>query len=114
MKSTLFIVSLLIISYINCDHDSCGENKASSYDDCKNKKLGGDYKYCCYIKFEDKDGETNTCIPLKKDDYDKIDDYIDKLEKESKDEGYNGSVKDLDCKSHYLELCLLSMLFILL
>ena len=114
MKSIVIIVSLLIILYINCDDYCSLDIKAKSFDDCKNLKLPDNYKYCCYVKLEDKDGETNGCFPLTKDQYDKIDDYIDGLAKKSKDDGDNGDIKKLDCKSYYLEFCLLSMLFILL
>ena len=47
----------------------------------------------------------NTCIPLTKEQYDDIDKTISDIDFE---------VDKLDCKSYYIEFCLLSLLFFLL
>lgn len=110
MRIFLFAIIICFISYIHSETSTCSiEKSASSADDCKNIKLEEGFKYCCYIKVKLEGQNVNGCSPLTEDQYKNIDDYIDKTEKEEKVE-----IDKLDCKSYYLELCLLSLLFILL
>jgi len=108
MKFYIIIFISLILSI--CSADTCDpeKSKASSVKDCdKLEKLNG-YPYCCYFKGKDEDGERETCLPLTKDNYDNIKDYIKEFEKDG------GKVKKLDCKSFYLELSVLIFIFLLL
>ena len=92
---------------MNKSDDECmAKDSASSSKDCE--KLQSSRGHCCYINGKNDEEEIKRCISLTKEEYDNIDDYIKKLENDG------SKVKDLDCKSYYLELCLLSLLFILL
>jgi hypothetical protein len=108
MKFYIIIFVSLILSIYSGNTCDVEHSTGSSAKDCnKLEKLSG-YPYCCYFKLTDDEGERKGCMPLTKNDYDNIKDYIKKAENEG------ATVKDLDCKSIYLELSILSFILLLL
>ena len=106
MKSYLFVL-LLLISYINSASTDCNSentSSASSSKDWVNLEKSSDRPYCCYVKAKDEKGDDmNFCTPLTKQEYDDIDKTIKEAEIK---------VDKIDCKSYYIEVCLLSLLFL--
>jgi len=84
-----------------------GKVSANSVNDCKGLKNSD--PYCCFVKGTLAGQSTKTCIPLEKDEYDNIKDFIKKTEKEQ-----NADIDKLDCKSIYLELSILCIILLLL
>ena len=107
MKYSLFILLILLISHIS-SAPCLSKTDASSSKDCKDLDPGTGFKYCCYLKGKSGGISVNMCIPLTKEAYDDIDKTI----KDTKDS--KGEVDKLDCKSYYIQFCLLSLLFVLL
>ena len=62
--------------------------------------------HCCFLKIKN---EKDTCFPVNKTQYDNIDKYIDNYEKL-----HNITVLSFDCKSDYIKIGLLSLLYLLL
>ena len=112
MKLLTFIISILLLSYIITD--DCEGHSAKKHSDCKDLTLHTDYKYCCYAKYEIKEGDKKTvegCTELTQNNYDNIKDYIKEWEK---DPEFEVKVKKLDCHSVYLTGSILSLLLLLL
>ena len=101
----LFASLILYIFSIQCD----GKGEAGSSDDCKDLPIGTGYSNCCFVKGKKDSEDVATCIPLTKNQYDNIKDYIKELEEDG-----STDVKKLDCKSIYLELSILSFILLLL
>ena len=105
MKYSLFILLILLISHISST--PCLKEDVSSSDDCEDLDAGTG-NHCCYLKGKGEGKSVSMCYPLTKEQYDDIDKTIKTLE----DNG--GKVDKLDCKSYYIQFCLLSLLFVLL
>ena len=98
---------VLQFNFVINDCDGSG----SSVEDCQSKTLGtGQYK-CCFGEGEWDGGSGSGCIPLTKDEYDNIDDYIDKAEENA---GLDDYELDIDCSSNYLLISLLSLILLIL
>ncbi len=112
---------LLLISFLICQYDgkACfyidltgGSTTATAtgVDDCNARDKGKDedgneYYRCCYLE----SGETKMCVPLTKDQYDEIDDAIDKYEGQSGSEDVS-----IDCGGNYLMISLISLVLLFL
>ena len=94
------------------------KESASSSDDCKDLKVSGDGNHCCYLyvkgEYEGKTSESESCIEITKEEYDNIDDYIDKAKDNA--EKYGGKYKkyEIDCNSSFLTNSLLGIILFLL
>lgn len=106
------LISKIIFLFSLCKIiTACGINNPTSADDCKDDTLlqtqkDLDYVHCCYYEVE----KTNAkqCIPITSYQYKNI----GKL-KEKYEENYDYDYK-LDCKSSFLQVCLiLALSFIL-
>lgn len=115
MKTFTFIISILLVSFIICD-DCSSKKNPSGYKDCKDLKVEGDDKYCCYIHskftFNGEDHEDKECDGLTQAEYDKIEEDVKKGKKEAEDMGYKNIKYDINCNSSYLQY--LSTLLLLL
>ena len=108
MKLYLLIILLLSIEYIS---SKCDGTEGSKLSECKDKLSEDEkkkYSNCCFA--ENKAGN-KACIALTKDDYDKIDDYIKKLNDDLKGDN---QVKKIDCNSLFLKFGFLNLLFFFL
>lgn len=106
-------IIILLISFLyinNSSEDDCFEMDPSKKKVCHDKTVSNSGYYCCYIKYKSKgNGQTYTlCSELSSEEKKDIDKAIEELESEGAD------VKNFDCKSSYLELGLLSIIFLLL
>ena len=90
--------------------DLCGiAINPDSRKDCDKLEKTTSFPYCCFIKGKDAEkNEVKNCSPISQNDYDNIKEYKKTLEK------LGGSIKKIDCKSIYLELSILSFIFLLL
>ena len=111
MKNTLFLTfAILLVLQFNFVTNDC-DGTTSNVEDCQKKTLdAGDYK-CCLWETEWDGGSVSGCGPLTKDQYDNIDDYIDKAEENS---GLPDADLDIDCNSNYLLISLLSLILLFL
>ena len=111
MKNTLFLTfAILLVLQFNFVTNDCG-GSGSKVEDCQSKTLGtGEYK-CCFWEGEWDGGSGSGCGPLTKDQYDNIDDYIDKEEENA---GLDDYELDIDCSSNYLLISLLSLILLIL
>ena len=108
MKFYIIIFVSLILSIYSGDACDPEYSTGSSAKDCnKLEKLSG-HPYCCYLKGKANGNTKENCIPLAKNEYKNIKDYIKNIEKQ------DVTVKKLDCKSINLELSILSFIFLLL
>ena len=111
MKNTLFLTfAILLVLQFNFVTNDC-DGSASKVEDCQSKTLGtGEYK-CCFFEAERDGGSSSGCVGVTKEDYDDIDDYIDKAEENS---GLPDADLDIDCSSNYLLISLLSLILLFL
>ena len=111
MKNTLFLTfAILLVLQFNFVTNACNGD-ASKVEDCQSKTLGtGEYK-CCLYEAEWDGGSSSTCVGVSKEEYDDIDDVIDKME-EAGDEADLDI--DIDCSSNYLLISLLSLILLFL
>ena len=107
MKFYNIILFASLILYILSEDECDQKTSASKAKDCKDLKTS-DGDHCCYLKAKNDGKEYSGCTSVSKEAYDKIKDYIKEMEKTG------GKVKKLDCKSIYLELSILSFIFLLL
>jgi len=111
MKIYQILICAILIFYVQntCLTDS-GINKAS---DCHSRELSPDEKqsnkYCCYLYTSRNGVEGKECMTASIDDYNNIDSVISTIEGL-----FSVTVKSFDCKSAYLQIGLLSLLFFLL
>ena len=109
MKFYTVFILVLLIAYINSD---CDDIEPSGKKDCKDKLSDvdktKDYSYCCYLETEK---GAKICEPLKKDDYNDIDNYKKNRQEEI---GQNDKIKTLYCNSLFLKLGFMNILFFLL
>ena len=110
MKIYQFIVLLGLIIYTN---STCYSLSVESKRTCHNSAFSGiekefGYKYCCHGLYTREQSQLAFCKPVTQAQYDEIESFMQDLEKE----GYTNLT--FDCKSHYLEFGLLSLLLLLL
>ena len=117
MKIYYLLLAALILSFYNVQ--TCEEVKnPTGVSSCENVKMDSDYdddgaKYCCYAKGKEKDDDDGTtedlneCWGISQDIYDKIEDYIDELEK-----GKIFEDLSIDCASNYIMISLLSLILL--
>ena len=110
MKTLYVLLVLTLIA--QCLSTKCGDltQQPSKAEDCNNRDLeSGEYR-CCFIEADVKGiGETKYCGAVTKEQYDDIDDFIDKVEKAGKD-----TVEDysIDCGSNYIVISILSLILL--
>ena len=111
MKNTLFLAFVLLTAFqFNFAANDC-DGSANSVEECQSKTLGdGEYK-CCLYEAEWDGGSDSGCESVTKEQYDDIDDFIDKLEDSAEVEDYDLSI---DCSSNYLLISLLSLILLFL
>ena len=99
---------ILLFAQIICDGDDAVKCKGpgkKNADECNKIAADeGDYR-CCYYDI----GNAKGCTSISKADYDKIDDFIEKIEKEE-----SLDVESLDCGSNYIIISLLSLILLFL
>ena len=103
----LFLALLMIDISLNETLSCSLDTDASSSKDCID--LESDYKYCCFIKVKYENEDISGCYPLKESQYNDIKQTIKDLEKNA-----DTKVDKLDCKSFYLQLGLISLIFLIL
>lgn len=110
MKTLYVLLVLTLIA--QCLSTKCVDltQQPSKAEDCNNRELdSGEYR-CCFIEIEVKGKEkTKYCGPITKEQYDDIDDYIDKAEDDAGD-----TVEDfsIDCGSNYIVISILSLILL--
>ena len=110
MKIYQLIVLLGLIIYTN---STCYSLSVDSKKTCHDatfadiEKIAG-YKYCCHGLYTSGQSRIAFCKPVTQSQYDNIESVMQDLKKE----GYDNL--SFDCKSHYLEFGLLSLLLLLL
>ena len=111
MKNTLFLTfAILLVLQFNFVTNDCN-GSGSKVEDCQSKTLGtGEYK-CCFFEAEWDGGSSSGCEGLTQDQYDNIDDFIDKEEENS---GLDDIDIDIDYNSNYLLISLLSLILLFL
>ncbi len=84
---------------------------------CKDTAVEESGDHCCFMKasleMAGQKGEISGCYEITQAEYDKIDEKIDNMEKEAKNQGGKASF-DIDCKSSYIALSLFSLLLFIL
>ena len=101
---TILLLTLIAFVYLDCDDIEKASKKA-----CNDGLTASDktvFSHCCYYKYSYSSQTGETCIPINKVLYDKINDYIKTLEAG----GYK--VESFDCKSSYLNLGIFALLFL--
>ena len=127
MNKAIYLLLLsLLLSQIYCDttpddyKNYCGyeeDGTVKDEDNCHNRKLKDGYYRCCFVEvegtFDGKKEEGKLCLPLTKDEYDKIDDFVDAREKDV-DAGDEIDDYSIDCASNYIMISLLSLILLFL
>ena len=94
------------------------KTSASSSDDCKDLKVSEDGNHCCYLygkaEYKGETSESERCIEITNEDYDNIDDYIDKVKDNAEKAGGKVKKYEIDCNSSFLTNSLLSIILFLL
>lgn len=114
MKTLYVLLVLTLIA--QCLSTKCVDytQRPSKAEDCNNRELDSGYYRCCFMEVETKkSGKTKYCGPVTKEQYDDIDDYIDKVE-----DGAGDTVEDtvedfsIDCGSNYIVISILSLILL--
>lgn len=108
MKFCQIIFLVLLMIDISSCADCDIEASASKAADCKDLDKEGEIKHCCFIKGKIDDKEVKGCHPLTEAQYNDIKQTIKDLEKN------NAKVDKLDCKSFYLQIGIISLIFLIL
>jgi len=112
MKTYSFVILAVLFLYIQNDCEIQNET-VSNKEVCwsrtfseeeKNEKK---YEHCCYVKYKFLDENHQECDGLDKDDYDNIKKYLKYVKMMKID------VETLDCKSSYLKLGALALIFLI-
>ena len=117
MKKALYLllVALLISEYGGQTTEKVCGGVANSQSDCEKLKLGEGYYRCCFVEQEGKvQGQSidyKGCVPVTKEIYDKIDDYIDEQE-DNAEAGVEIDEYSIDCGSNYLVVSLLIIILL--
>ena len=109
MKTLYVLLVLTLIA--QCLSTKCGDAPLpTKAEDCNNRELdSGEYR-CCFVEYEVKGfGEMKACGAVTKEQYDDIDDYIDKNE-----DLLGDTVEDfsIDCGSNYIVISILSLILL--
>ena len=106
---------ILITTLVICIHNTClkTEEPATSNTECHNRPLSdgekaGGAAYCCYFDYLDGNHEDKSCIPFNQNQYDNMEDTIKAFENLME-----VKILSIDCKSSYLQIGLLGLLFFL-
>ena len=110
MKTLYVLLVLTLIA--QCLSTKCLDytQQPSKAEDCNNRELESGYYRCCFIEIEGKkSGKIKYCGAITKEQYDDIDDYIDKAEDNAVD-----TVEDfsIDCGSNYIVISILSLILL--
>lgn len=105
----LFI--LLVSLYIYSSND-CEQEDVSKKSVCHDKTVKDSGKYCCFIKAKANGKTSSACVSLTKEEKENIKKTIEEWEKAADVSG--AKIKSLDCKSSFIELGLISLIFLLL
>ena len=106
------LLSLILYSYESCGNFGSASSEIKK-DNCKDDDISQTQKdvgieHCCFVS-DDYQYKYGACMALTKPQYENIKDLI--KHKELEDGVVNGKI---DCNSFYLEIGLLSLIFILL
>ena len=121
-KAIYLLLLYTILPQIFCNdnilsqNERCGKEGDGTVNDedyCYDRKLvEGEYR-CCFVEFEGtfdgKKEEGKLCVPITKDQYDNIDDFID-AEKKDVDEGEKIDDYSIDCESNYIIISFLYLI----
>ena len=108
MKSVVFLISILLVSYVL--NKGCNLAEGSKVDDCKNLDTIVEDSHCCLLESSAGGQSAKICTEVLKKDYDNIKDYVKKLE----DQVNNAVDYDIDCGCSYLSISLLGLLLFLI
>ena len=114
----IYIIALLIsVNYIFCSttESSCEDVNPASKSDCTNFYNGieSDGYHCCYSRETYNGVDTYQCFDLNRDEYNNIKQTIKNIEESFYNDGDDLKIKSLDCNSYYLQLGLISLIFLL-
>ena len=105
MKALYWILLILLLSKYNSEKcTGLTDDKKS----CKGRELEGDEYRCCFAKYKVAGTEIKGCSPVTKDEYEKIDDTLKKLE-----DDYDFKDVSFDCSSNFIVISLLSLIILL-
>lgn len=108
MKTLCVLLVLTLIA--QCLSTKCEDpTKPSKAEDCNNREFdSGEYYRCCFVEAKIKGiGEDKVCGAVTKEQYDDIDDYIDKSNVGDIYEDFS-----IDCGSNYLVISILSLILL--
>ena len=103
------LILLSLIIFINNKDYCINTFPASKGDDCKNLEITSLDYHCCFVKGKINNKIMNHCVEIKPWEYKDLKAYIEDMNKES-----GNDIEGIDCKSIYLQLSLISLLFLLL
>ncbi len=125
MNKAIYLLLLsLLLSQIYCEDDDsndyCGDEKDGTVNDediCHDRTLQRGVFRCCYVEaegtFDGKKSKVKLCVPVTKEQYDEIEDFVDAMKKDV-DEGDKIDEYSIDCASNYIMISLLSLLLLFL
>ena len=106
----LLIFISLIINFCNSTTECGLDDEATGPSDCKNRDIEGTgAKYCCYFEGTDAGNTVKACFPVSESAYKDIKGYIKKFEEQNDEK-----IQKLDCNSFYLQLGIMSLIFLFL
>ena len=118
LKLILLCLSLFSLINTTCTTDDDDPIKYRDYKDCKNREFDSDeiqdnaYR-CCHIEI---DTETSNvehsiegCIPVNQSQFNNIGQLIREYESQP-----NVEDVDIDCKSYYIQFCLINLIILFL
>ena len=103
MKKNFFSSFILLFVLIKCKDDGlCTKSSTTGPEICQNKKVSEGYYKCCYTEYRGQyeDGSTvsyKMCYPATREEYDKIDENMDKSRKEAEERGIKIITYIFDC-----------------
>ena len=108
MKKALYLLfAILLLAKLN-SADKCFDDESKL--SCDKRELDGFYR-CCKMEFKFEGTKSEDCIPVTKDQYKKIKDFIKEYKNKAETE-----VEDveIDCSSNYMIISLLTLISLLL
>ena len=103
------LILLSLIMFTNNKNYCLKDATASKGDDCKDLEITSLDYHCCYVKGKINNEVINSCVEIKPWEYKDLKKYIEDMNKESVN-----AIEGIDCESIYLQLSLISLLFLLL
>ena len=105
----LIIFTILFIYILN---DCSTKTNINGYKDCTTRVIGSDeeyvgMKYCCFVYGVNGNKELRRCTPIKQNQYNNMTFTINFYQKL-----YSYNIKSFDCKSSYIQIGLLGLLFL--